>query len=146
MLTSVTSREPLDAIAYATELPVICKVACASVLEKAFERLYGDGTDRTGRIVARFEGAQAEARAEDAERLKDLASDAPIVQLVNHWIEGAVEARASDIHVEPGENAVRVRYRLDGALRPVENLPPRFGPAVSSRIKIMARLDIAERR
>lgn len=66
-------REPLEAIAYATELPVICKVACASVLEKAFERLYGDGTDRTERIVARFEGAQTEARIEDAERLKDLA-------------------------------------------------------------------------
>ena len=110
-------------------------------LEAALERLYpADG---------QAEEAQSEARApleEDAERLKDLASEAPVIRLVNQIITRAVETNASDIHVEPFEDRLRVRYRYDGVLHEADNPPIRLAAAITSRIKIMARLDIAERR
>jgi len=83
---------------------------------------------------------------EDAERLKDLASEAPVIRLVNQIIARAVETQASDIHIEPFEDRLRVRYRYDGALVEADSPPGRLTPAITSRIKIMARLDIAERR
>ena len=75
-----------------------------------------------------------------------MALEAPIVKLVNMLITRAVEGRTSDIHIEPFENNVKVRYRIDGALTQVESLPRRIQPAVISRIKIMSRMNIAERR
>lgn len=83
---------------------------------------------------------------EDVHHLRDMAFEAPIVKLVNMLITRAVEGRTSDIHIEPFENSVKVRYRIDGALTQVESLPKRIQPAVISRIKIMSRLNIAERR
>ncbi|MFC6669233.1 GspE/PulE family protein [Marinobacterium aestuariivivens] len=76
----------------------------------------------------------------------DMASGAPVIRLVNLIIQRAVEARASDIHVEPFENSLKVRYRIDGVLKEGEAPPMKMAPAVISRIKIMARLNIAERR
>jgi general secretion pathway protein E len=93
------------------------------------------------------ETASGEATAEeDAERLKDLASEAPVIRLVNQLIARAVETHASDVHLEPFPDRLRVRYRYDGVLHEVEPPPARLQAAVISRIKIMARLDIAERR
>jgi len=69
-----------------------------------------------------------------------------VIRRVNHIVAEAIEARASDIHIEPSNEAVLVRYRIDGALRTVETMPPGLKAAIASRIKIMARLDIAERR
>jgi len=83
---------------------------------------------------------------EDVHHLRDMAFEAPIVKLVNMLITRAVEERASDIHIEPFENSVRVRYRTDGALNEIESLPKRLQSAVISRLKIMSRLNIAERR
>jgi len=83
---------------------------------------------------------------EDVHHLRDMAFEAPIVKLVNMLITRAVEGRASDIHIEPFENNVKIRYRIDGALTEVESLPKRIQPAVISRVKIMSRLNIAERR
>ncbi len=88
----------------------------------------------------------AEPAEEDAERLKDLASEAPVIRLVNQLIARAVETHASDIHLEPFPDRLRVRYRYDGVLHEVEPPPARLQAAIISRIKIMARLDIAERR
>jgi general secretion pathway protein E len=82
----------------------------------------------------------------DVQQLKDLASEAPVIRLVSHIITNALEARASDIHIEPFENRLAVRYRIDGVLHEVESPPRRFSAAVISRVKIMANLDIAERR
>jgi general secretion pathway protein E len=82
----------------------------------------------------------------DVERLKDLASEAPVIRLVNQTIARAVEQRASDIHIEPFEASLRLRYRIDGVLRDVEAPPNRFRAAIVSRVKIMAKLNIAERR
>jgi len=83
---------------------------------------------------------------EDVHHLRDMAFEAPVVKLVNMLITRAVEGRASDIHIEPFENNVKVRYRIDGALNEIEPLPKRLQAAVISRVKIMSRLNIAERR
>jgi general secretion pathway protein E len=78
--------------------------------------------------------------------LRDLAQEKGIIQVVNLIIENAVKDRASDIHVEPGEYHVRVRYRIDGVLYEKETLPARMYAAVSSRIKLLSQMNIAERR
>ena len=83
---------------------------------------------------------------EDVGRLRDLASEGPVIRLVSHLIARAVESRASDIHIEPFQNRLAVRYRIDGMLREVEAPPVRLRAAIISRIKIMAKINIAERR
>ncbi|MEO2169819.1 MAG: ATPase, T2SS/T4P/T4SS family, partial [bacterium] len=83
---------------------------------------------------------------EDVDHLRDLASEAPVIRFVNVLINRAVEARASDIHIEPFENQLQVRYRVDGVLHPMESPQRRLQAAIVSRIKIMAKLNIAERR
>ena len=87
-----------------------------------------------------------EEEEEDVGHLKDLASEAPIIKLVNLLISRAVDSRASDIHIEPFEDELKVRYRIDGVLHDVESAPKKLQAAVVSRIKIMAKLNIAERR
>ncbi|MCQ8279227.1 Flp pilus assembly complex ATPase component TadA [Acetobacteraceae bacterium KSS8] len=138
--------DPLDgfaaqAIGVATGLPVSVGIAVPIELEAAFDRLYprDDAAAPSG-------GEDESPLEEDAERLKDLASEAPVIRLVNQIVFRAVETRASDIHIEPFEDRLRVRYRYDGVLHEMESPPPRLIPAIVSRIKIMARLDIAERR
>ncbi len=83
---------------------------------------------------------------DNIEQLKDLASEAPVIRLVNQMISKAVEMKASDIHVEPFEKVLRIRFRIDGVLHDVEKPPRSLAPAVISRIKIMSKLDIAEKR
>ena len=83
---------------------------------------------------------------ESVEHLRDLASEAPIIRWVNNCISRALEERASDIHIEPFEDALRIRFRVDGILGESDNQPRRMAPAIVSRIKIMAKLDIAEKR
>ena len=98
-----------------------------------------------GQIVENLSEAEVVGE-DDVEHLRDLASEAPVIRLVNLIIQRAVEARASDIHIEPFENRLKVRYRIDGVLQEVEAPPSRSTAAVISRIKIMAKLNIAERR
>ena len=83
---------------------------------------------------------------ENVDHLRDMASEGPVIRLVNLIITRAIELRASDIHFEPFEEQFRVRYRIDGVLHDVESPPKRLQPAVVSRVKIMAKLNIAERR
>jgi general secretion pathway protein E len=80
------------------------------------------------------------------EHLKDLASEAPVIRLVNAIIGKVIELRASDIHLEPFDDGLHVRYRVDGVIHSSEVVPPKHGAAVSSRVKLLAHLDIAERR
>lgn len=84
--------------------------------------------------------------AEDVEQLKELAAEAPVIKLVNQLIQKAAESGASDIHIEPFEDQVKIRYRVDGLLREVDAPPARSAAAIISRIKIMANMNIAERR
>jgi len=114
-------------------------------LEAAFERLYAEPDEDSGGLFGEIV-VDTEPTEEDAERLKDLASEAPVIRLVNQLIARAVETHASDVHIEPFEDQLRVRYRYDGVLHEIEPPPTRLTAAVISRIKIMARLDIAERR
>ncbi len=130
----------LSAVAVATGRRVRPEVAVPIELEAALNRLYPEGDPADG-------GAEGDAPLEDdAERLKDLASEAPVIRLVNLLITRAVETLASDIHIEPFEDRLRVRYRYDGVLHEAEAPPRHLAAAITSRIKIMARLDIAERR
>ena len=80
------------------------------------------------------------------EHLKDLATEAPVIRLVNSIIGRVIELRASDIHLEPFDDGLHVRYRVDGVIHASEVIPPRHGAAVNSRVKLLAHLDIAERR
>ena len=136
-----------NAIGAALGRSVAVAVAVPIELEAALERLYaelGEGSDPEE--VLNDMAAGAEPAEEDAERLKDLASEAPVIRLVNQLIARAVETHASDVHLEPFPDRLRIRYRYDGVLHEVEPPPARLQAAVISRIKIMARLDIAERR
>lgn len=136
----------LQAVQLATGLRPEPRLARPSQLEAAFERLYGAGRTSIGQIVSDIEPAPGEELDGDVQHLKDLASEAPVIRLVSLIIERALESRASDIHVEPFEHRLAVRYRVDGVLHEVESPPRRLSAAVVSRIKIMANLDIAERR
>ncbi|HEV8502753.1 MAG TPA: type II secretion system ATPase GspE [Casimicrobiaceae bacterium] len=122
-------------------------VAIPTELDAALERLYGAGKPGTGAIVGDIEQRVDEIAFDaDVQQLKDLASEAPVIRLVSLLITNALEARASDIHIEPFENRLIVRYRIDGVLHEIESPPKRLSAAVISRVKILGNLDIAERR
>lgn len=147
----VASADPedsfsLEAIAMASSTRITVKVATISQIERAFDQLYGEGQSAMEDIVEEIESDEELTGADSIERLKDLAGEAPIVRLVNLIINRAIELRASDIHIEPFENRLKVRYRVDGVLQESEAPPSRSTAAVISRIKIMAKLNIAERR
>ena len=78
--------------------------------------------------------------------MKDLASEAPVIRLVSLLITNALEARASDIHVEPFENRLKVRYRIDGILHDAMTLPKAAAPGITARIKVLANLKLDEKR
>lgn len=132
-------------LAMASGKNIVRQVGIASEVENGIEKLLGGGRSAMGQIVERL-GAESEGELEDVEHLRDLASEAPVIRLVNLVMQRAVEARASDIHIEPFENRLKVRYRIDGVLQEVEAPPASSTAAVISRIKIMAKLNIAERR
>ena len=113
-------------------------VSTEARIEEAIKRVYGQEEQP--------DAGTADIDEENIEALLDLASEAPVIKLVNNIISRAVEEHASDIHIEPMEDEVRVRYRVDGVLSTVDTIPKRLLPAVVSRVKIMARLDITERR
>ncbi len=126
----------------ATGLATRIMVAVPIELEAALDRLYPEPEREADHAHAET----SEASEDDAERLKDLASEAPVIRLVNQIIAKAVETMASDIHIEPFEDRLRIRYRYDGDLQEAETQPARLAPAIISRLKILAKLDIAERR
>ncbi|MFK3647085.1 type II secretion system ATPase GspE [Lysobacter enzymogenes] len=120
-------------------------VAVRAEVGDLVERWFGQGRSAMGAIVETAEG-EGSGDLDDVEHLRDLASEAPVIRLVNLVIQRAVELRASDIHIEPFENRLKVRYRIDGVLAEGESPPANLTAAVISRIKIMAKLNIAERR
>ncbi|MGD8346985.1 MAG: ATPase, T2SS/T4P/T4SS family, partial [Lysobacterales bacterium] len=135
----------LRALAMASGKNILPRVGIASEVENGIEKLLGGGRSAMGQIVDNL-GGEDEGDLEDVEHLRDLASEAPVIRLVNLIMQRAVESRASDIHIEPFENRLKVRYRVDGVLAEVEAPPAKSTAAVISRIKIMAKLNIAERR
>jgi general secretion pathway protein E len=139
----VATADPLrpfaaEALGQLTGKPVACRIAARGEIEAAIDRLYGSGRSE--------EALGADADEDDLERLRDLVSDAPVIRAVNRLIADAVDQRASDIHLEPTEDRLAVRYRIDGVLVDQPALPPQMRAAMVSRIKVMAELNIAERR
>jgi general secretion pathway protein E len=123
-------------------------VAPGEAIVAAIARTY-EATSGLRKIVEGIGAAGGEGdegRDEDVNALRDLAFEAPVVRLVNLLIDEAVAAEASDIHVEPFEDTLRIRYRIDGLLYDQEAPPRRLQPALTSRIKLMAEMNIAERR
>ncbi len=139
----------LDAVRiYTTFRDIRVVLAAESAILDLIEKFYGNQASTLGRLVEGIdddpEGVGEDS--DDIEHLRDLASEAPVIRLVNLIISRAIESRASDIHIEPFERELKVRYRIDGILYDVESPPKRLKAATISRIKIMAKLNIAERR
>jgi general secretion pathway protein E len=142
---TLAMADPLDfetrsAVSSCTGLSVTPGLAAEQEILDAIDRYYGQ-TART-----ETELAQPGDAAEDLEHLRDMASEAPVIRLVNAMIAQAVENRASDIHIEPFEKEFRIRYRIDGVLVSRDSPPRELKAAIISRVKLMARLNIAERR
>ncbi len=139
----------IDALKFAYGLKIeACQGKTEDIIE-AIERLYGSGSQSIETIIEEADKDIYEVTVDgddDIDHLRDLASEAPIIRLVNRLILNAIELRASDIHFEPFENEFKVRYRIDGVLHEAESPPRRLQAAVISRVKIMSKLDIAERR
>ena len=124
-----------NAVAAALSQPVATAVAIPIEFEAAFERLYPESEDSGDTAISLEEVvASTSPFEEDAERLRDLASEEPVIRLVNNMITRAVETRASDIHIEPFADRLRVRYRYDGILHEAESPQARLQAAVISRI------------
>ena len=102
----------LKALAMATGKVICPQVGVASEIENGIEKLYGGGRSAMGQIIDTL--GEGDEDLEDVEHLRDLASEAPVIRLVNLIMQRAVEARASDIHIEPFENRLKVRYRIEG--------------------------------
>ena len=133
------------ALGLASGLAIEPAVGLGSDIDKALARLFDEGAEGVGDGDDLGDGLDADA-GDFVEHLRDLASEAPVIRLVNTIISRVIELRASDIHLEPFDDGLHVRYRIDGVLHPGEVVPAAQGAAVSSRVKLLAHLDIAERR
>ena len=136
----------LHALEVATGLRVKPVLAKDKDIAARIEALFGSGSgnDTAQPAVAReIEGAVDD---EDVTHLRDMASEVPVIRMVNQMLVRALESRASDVHIEPFENQLKIRYRIDGILHEVESPPRQLKAAVISRLKILAQLNIAERR
>jgi general secretion pathway protein E len=148
----IAMADPLDvegreAVAKATGRRISVQVGTEEEIREAIEKAHGEGASSMERLVEQV-GEESEERTIDerVERLIGAASEAPIIRVVNYIIARGIERGASDIHLEPYEKTLRVRYRIDGILEEVESPPKRLQTAILSRVKIMARLNIAESR
>ncbi len=133
-------RFVLKALHLATGLAIRPFVAMGSDIDKALAQRDAGGAVEDGEVEEDVDSGDF------VEHLKDLASEAPVIRLVNTIVGRVIELRASDIHLEPFEHGLQVRYRVDGVLQEAELLPVKQGAAVVSRIKLLAHIDIAERR
>ena len=140
----------IDDIKFMTGFKVEPVVAAETSIKNAINKHY-DSSGMVEDIMKNFDDKDIEAlkEGEDAVNVAELgqaAEDAPVVKLVNLILTDAIKKGASDIHIEPYEKTFRVRYRIDGVLYEVMQPPTRLKAAITSRVKIMAQLDIAERR
>ena len=144
---TLAMADPLDvetiaAVRHCTGLKISTVLAPEQEIVDAIDKYYGESA---ARAEADFD-FQAGEMSEDLEHLRDMASEAPVIRLVNAIIASAVEKRASDIHLEPFEKEFRIRYRVDGVLYNQDPPPRELKAAMISRVKLMAKLNIAERR
>jgi general secretion pathway protein E len=142
---TLAMADPLDfetrsTVAACTGLRVLAGIAAEQEILDAIDRYFGQAEKADAPIEA------VEGDSEDLEHLRDMASEAPVIRLVNAMIGQAVEKRASDIHIEPFEKEFRIRYRIDGVLQSQDAPGRELKAAIISRVKLMAKLNIAERR
>ncbi len=143
---SLAMADPLDfetisAVRGFCGLKISPALAAEQEILDAIDKYYGETEKETAETEV-----DGERAGEDLEHLRDMASEAPVIRLVNAMIAQAVEKRASDIHIEPFEKEFRIRYRVDGVLFNQEPPPREMKAAIVSRLKLMAKLNIAERR
>ena len=154
-MTDPTNVFAMDDIKFMTGFNVEPVVASESAISDAIAKFYGtkDSEEELTKVMDALTGSEddlelaaGEDQELDAAYLEKVAEEAPIIKLVNLILTDAVKRGASDIHVEPYETELRVRYRIDGVLQQVMNPPLRLKDAITSRIKIMSKLDISEKR
>jgi general secretion pathway protein E len=148
-MTDPLDSPTLDSVRQSTGYQVRALLGAESEIMDILEKFYGSAASTLGRIIEGIDEGNIENLSdeiEDIEQLKDLASEAPVIRLVNLLISKAIEGRASDIHIEPFEKDLKVRYRIDGILHDIESPPKKLKAALISRVKIMSKLNIAERR
>jgi len=139
----------VDELRFKTGLSVEIVVASENSIKRAIDKFY-DSASTMKEVMASFDdssiGVSEEEKAESAKDLEMASQDAPVIKLVNLILTDAIKKKASDIHIEPFEDEFRIRYRIDGVLYEVMKPPFKLKNAVTSRVKIMSKLDIAERR
>src|SRR5487761_2243321 len=156
-VVQVALAEPLDParadeIQFSAKRDIQIVVADPAEIDKTIDRLYGQGESENFAEILKEIGAgkdfakEASEAADNEKLMADLANDVPIVKFVNLVLQQAVQDRASDIHFEPFETEFRIRYRVDGALYEMAPPPKHLALPVISRLKIMANLNISERR
>ncbi|PKN35750.1 MAG: type II secretion system protein GspE [Deltaproteobacteria bacterium HGW-Deltaproteobacteria-19] len=138
----------MNALRMAVAADIVVYEGNGGAIDDYLAKYYGYDTNDINTIIEDIdeEGFQVVNDEEDVGHLKDLASEAPIIKLVNVLLSRAIENRASDIHIEPFGDELKIRFRIDGVLHNVESVPAKLQPAIVSRIKILAKLNIAERR
>ena len=146
----------VDDVGFMTNLQVVPVVASQGAIRKAIDRLYEAQTGGIADVISEMDTALADVEVVEGEdenwakadvfELKESADEPPVVRLVNMILVDAIRRGASDIHLEPYEKVFRVRFRIDGVLHEIMTPPKRLEAALTSRVKIMASLDIAERR
>jgi type IV pilus assembly protein PilB len=152
-MSDPTNVFALDDVAFLTNLQVLPVVASQGAIRKAIDRTYDSQATAITDVLVELDNELTtvqlvgdEERAVDVIELKESADEAPLVRLVNMVLVDAIQKGASDIHWEPYEKVFRIRFRIDGVLHEMLTPPKRLEAAILSRLKIMASLDIAERR
>jgi len=143
-----SDTETLESIRLFTGYETKIHLGLEHEISDALERFYGNGESGLGKSIDTGDTLSGENldEGQDIEHLRDMASEVPVIRMVNLMISRAVERRSSDIHIEPFEKEFRVRYRIDGILYNVDSPPIQLKAAIISRVKLMAKLNIAERR
>ena len=146
----------VDDVGFMTNLQVVPVVASQGAIRKAIDRLYEAQTGGLAEVLSEMDAAVGDVEVVEGEdeqwakadifELKESADEAPVVRLINMILVDAIRRGASDIHLEPYEKVFRVRFRIDGVLHEIMTPPKRLEAALTSRVKIMSNLDIAERR
>ena len=147
---TVAMADPLDVVAIddirmETGYEINPVIATQSEIQHALDQYFGN-EEEVDQMIEEIDSADGEDAELGLDQLKEAVDEAPVVRLVNNIINEGVRLRASDIHVDPQDEEIRVRYRVDGILHTEMNIPRNIHSALISRIKIMADLDIAERR
>ena len=140
---------PMDDLASMLQMELEPVLRPRTEITSLINKAYKNKADIVEESVGDFDDSDIESLAEslgDSEDILDVANKAPIIKLVNMLFFQALKMRASDIHLQPFEDRLQVRYRIDGILYDMESIPKKIQDAVTSRMKVMGKLDIAERR